>query len=160
LVLADPKKGTARSSLLGMYTLDEGYDQAVIFKDGPIFYGAGLIGNDRNVAWKNLSMLMMETAARQQGMPALEGMLLRRCMPGEDYCTAMITANLIGIGGIKEPRRVDLILATDVRDEKNHKARMVCTWPTDLMKVYRDWGSGQLQSLQMKDKVGDWHTTK
>lgn len=60
---------------------------------------------------------MVEACAKQQGADALGAKLARRCSPGQDFCTVGIDANLIGIGGIQEPRKVLVVVATDIHDE-------------------------------------------
>src|SRR5262245_42996763 len=89
----------------GMFILDDG-QQATIFADGPIIYGAGMSNQDRQRAWKVFFMKMVEAVARQQGQDALGVKLARRCLPGEDFCTMALDANLVVVGGASEPRKV------------------------------------------------------
>ena len=57
---------------LGMYLLDEGgYDQDFVVKDGPIFYGRGLSDEDRQKAWKNFFLMMIEGMAGNMELPPL-----------------------------------------------------------------------------------------
>src|SRR5262249_47906265 len=114
--------------------------------DGPIIYGTGLNDEDRQKAWKHFFMQMVEACLRQQGQDALGIKLLKRGQPGQDFCTTAIDANLIGIGGIQEPGKVLLVVATDVHDPSIHLSRMVCTWPTKDIRVCRDWNTGKLMS--------------
>jgi hypothetical protein len=71
---------------------------------------------DRKRAWKQFFLMMAQTADRQQGRDAAFAKLAKRCLPGQDFCTMALDANLIGIGGIQEPRKVVLLVATDVHD--------------------------------------------
>jgi hypothetical protein len=68
----------------------------------------------------------------------------KRCLPNEDYCTMELDANLIGIGGIQEPRKVIVVVATDKKDSNLQLFRMVCTWPTKEIKVCRYFDTGKL----------------
>jgi hypothetical protein len=134
---------------LGMFVIDPakgGYDQDTIISDGPIIYGTGLNDEDRQKAWKLFFMQMVEACLRQQGKDALGIKLLKRCQPGQDFCTTAIDANLVGIGGIQEPRKVVVIVATDVRDQNIHLSRMVCTWPAKGVRLCRDWDTGKLMT--------------
>jgi hypothetical protein len=91
---------------------------------------------------------MLKTAMQQQGKDVVVSKLARRCMPGEDFCTAAFDANLVGVGGIQEPRKVVLMISTDVHDEKKHLARLVCTHPMKGTVICRDWDTGKLMSAQ------------
>ncbi len=139
---------------LGMFVLDPakgGYEQDVVFSDGPIIYGVGLNDDDRKKAWKHFFMQMVEACARQQGTEVLGLKLARRCQPGRDFCTTAIDANLIGIGRIQQPRKVAVIVATDVRDQSLQLSRVVCTWPTQDKRVCRDWNTGKLITDEMPE---------
>jgi hypothetical protein len=87
-------------------------------------------------------MQMVEAVARQQGKDALEVKLAKRCQPGENFCTTMLDANLVGIGGIQEPRKVLLVIATDIRDQNTQLSRMVCTYPAKSTVICRDFDTG------------------
>jgi hypothetical protein len=125
-----------------------GYEQEVIVSDGPIAYGAGLSDADRHAAWKTFFMKMLEAVAQQQGKDALVTKLARRCMPGQDFCTTTLDADLVGIGGIREPRKVALFVSTDLHDQKKQLARTVCTYPAKGTIICRDWDTGKLMSVQ------------
>src|SRR6266550_2046551 len=99
---------------------------------------------DLQMAWKHFFLKMVEACARQQGQDVLGSKLAKRCQPGEDFCTTVIDANLVGIGGIQEPRKVLVIVSTDVRDQNKQLSRMVCTWPAKNIRVCRDWDTGKL----------------
>jgi hypothetical protein len=132
---------------LGMFLLDRaggGYEQDTIFADGPIIYGAGMSDADRQNAWKHFFMQMVAAALSQQGKDAVGVKLAKRCLPGQDFCMTALDANLVGIGGIQEPRRVLVIVATDIHDPNNQLARTVCTWPAKDKQVCRDWNTGKL----------------
>jgi hypothetical protein len=130
-----------------MFLLDRtggGYERDTVVSDGPIIYGTGMNDADRQKAWKHFFLMMVEAVVRQQGQDALGVKLARRCMPDQDFCTTALDANLVGIGGIKEPRKVLVIVATDVRDQNKQLSRMVCTRPTKDKQVCRDWDTGKL----------------
>jgi hypothetical protein len=140
------------SDTLGMYLLDAtggGYERDTIISDGPIIYGTDLSNEDRAKAWKYFFMMVVEASGKQQGADALGVKLARRCQPGEDFCTTAIDANLVGIGGIQEPRKVLVIVATDVHDQNKQIARTVCTWPAKGTQVCRDWDTGKLMTGDM-----------
>jgi hypothetical protein len=99
---------------------------------------------DRQKAWKHFFYMMVEACARQQGKDALHLKLAKRCQPGEDICTIGIDANLIGIGGIQEPRKVLVMVAFDVHDQEQQLERIVCTWPAKGHRVCRDFDTGKL----------------
>jgi hypothetical protein len=104
---------------LGMFLLDTtggGYERDTIISDGPIIYGTDLSNEDRAKAWKHFWMLMVEACAKQQGADALGVKLARRCQPGQDFCTIGIDANLVGIGGIQEPRTLFVRVLELARD--------------------------------------------
>ena len=131
----------------GMFLLDPaggGYQQDTIFSDGPIIYGTGMSDADRQKAWKHFFLTMVKAVADQQGKDALGVKLARRCMPDQDFCTMALDANLVGIGGIKEPRKVLVIVTTDLRDQNQQLSRMVCTWPAKDKRVCREFDTGKL----------------
>jgi hypothetical protein len=132
---------------LGMFLLDTtsgGYERETVISDGPIIYGTGLSDEDRRKAWKQFWVLMVKACASQQGPDALGLKLAKRCLPGEDICTIAVDANLVGVGGIQEPRKVLVMVATDVHDQNTQLSRMVCTWPARGKQVCRDWDTGKL----------------
>jgi hypothetical protein len=69
-------------------------------------------------------------------------------MAGQDFCTAALDANLVGIGGIQEPRKVAVFVSTDAHDEKKHLARLVCTYPAKGTVICRDFDTGKLVSAK------------
>lgn len=145
LVLEDGKDG--KGDGLGMFLLDRtdgGFEKDTVISDGPIIYGTGLSDADRQKAWKHFFMLMVKAAVSQQGKDALELKLARRCTPGQDFCATAIDANLVGVGGIQEPRKVLVMVVTDVHDQNKQLARMVCTWPTKDKQVCREFDAGKL----------------
>jgi hypothetical protein len=98
---------------LGMFLLDStggGYERDTVLSDGPIIYGTGMNDADRQKAWKHFFYMMVKAVVSQQGQDALGVKLARRCMPDEDMCTTALDANLVGIGGIQEPRKVLVIV--------------------------------------------------
>jgi hypothetical protein len=132
---------------LGMFLLDRtggGYEQDTVFSDGPIIYGTGMNDADRQKAWKHFFLMMVKAVVSQQGQDALGVKLARRCLPDQDFCTTALDANLVGIGGIQEPRKVLVIVSTDIRDKDKQLSRMVCTWPTKDKQVCRDFDTGKL----------------
>ena len=134
---------------LGVFLLDTtagGYEQDTIFSDGPIIYGTGMNTEDRAKAWKHFFMQMFEAVARQQGVDAVGVKLAKRCLPGQDFCTTALDANLVGVGGIQEPRKVLLLVATDIHDPNKQVSRIVCTRPTKNKQVCRDWDTGKLMT--------------
>ena len=135
-----------KSGGIGMFVLDEtggGYERDVIFSDGPIIYGTGMNDADRKNAWKHFFTQMVEAVLRQQGKDALGVKLGKRCLPSQDFCIMSIDANFVGIGGIQEPRKVGLIIETDINDPNMQLLRVVCTWPA-RKKVCRVWDTGKL----------------
>jgi hypothetical protein len=92
---------------------------------------------------------MVEACVKQQGTDALGVKLARRCKPGEDFCTIGVDANLVGIGGIQEPRKVLVLIATDPHDQNKLLSRTVCTWPAKGKQVCRDWDTGKLMTGDM-----------
>jgi hypothetical protein len=91
-----------------------------------------------------LGMQMAEAVARQQGQDTPWVKLAKRCLPGRDFCTTALDANFVGIGGVQEPRKVILIVATDIHDPNLQVSRMVCIRPTSGKQVCRDWNTGKL----------------
>jgi hypothetical protein len=89
-------------------------------------------------------MVMVEAVVRQQGQAALGVKLAKRCLPGQDFCTTALDANLVGIGGIQEPRKVVLVISTDIRVPDQQLSRVVCTFPARGKQVCRDWDTGKL----------------
>jgi len=117
---------------LGMFILDKtggGYEQDIIFSDGPIIYGTGMNDKDRQNAWKQFFFMMVKAVVEQQGSDSLGAKLARRCLPNQDFCVTALDAMLVGIGRIKEPRKVLVLVGTDVHDQNKQVQRMVCTWP-------------------------------
>jgi hypothetical protein len=136
---------------MGMFILEPtggGYEQNIIISDGPIIYGTNMNDADRQKAWKRFFMQMVEAVVRQRGQDALGVMLARRCAPGQDFCTVSLDANFVGIGGIQEPRKVLVIVATDVHDQNKQLQRMVCTYPAKSTTICRDWSTGKLLSAK------------
>jgi hypothetical protein len=134
---------------LGMFMLDTtggGYERDTIVSDGPIIYGTGLSDKDRAKAWKHFFTLMAAACVRQQGTDAFGLKLAKRCQLGDDICTIGIDANLIGVGGIQEPRKVLVLVAFDVHDQNKQLSRTVCTWPAKGKQVCRDWDTGKLMT--------------
>jgi len=103
---------------------------------------------DRRKAWKNFFLQMVQAVVQQQGKAALGVKLSRRCMPGQDFCTASLDANFVGVGGIQEPRKVLVVVATDIHDQDKQLQRMVCTYPAKGMVICRDWDTGKLISAK------------
>ena len=132
---------------LGMFVLDRtggGYEQDTVFSDGPIIYGTGMSDADRQKAWKHFFMTMVKAVVSQQGQDALGVKLARRCLPDRDFRTTALDAKLVGIGGIQEPRKVIVIVTTDLHDHNKQLSRMVCTWPASGNQVCRDFDTGKL----------------
>ena len=122
-----------------------GYEQETIISDGPIIYGGGMNADDRQQAWKRFFLMMVEMCGRQQGMDALSTKLAKRCYPEKEFCTIGIDANLIGIGGIAEPRKVLLLVTFDIHNQEQQTGRVVCTWPVKGAEaVCREWYTGKL----------------
>jgi hypothetical protein len=107
---------------------------------------------DRQKAWKYFFNQMVEAVFKQQGKDALGVKLAKRCLPGQDVCTIMLDANLVGIGGIQEPRKVLVIVATDLHHPDLQVARVVCTWPERDKRVCRDWNNGKLMSEDIQER--------
>jgi hypothetical protein len=99
---------------------------------------------DRQKAWKHFFLQMVEAVARQQGKDALGVKLAKRCLPGQDVCTIALDANFVGIGGIQEPRKVVVLVVTDIHDQNKQLARLVCTRPANGKQVCREWDTGKL----------------
>jgi hypothetical protein len=111
--------------------LDEtggGYEQDTISHDGPILYGTGMNDQDRQKAWDHFFMQMVEAVGKQQGTINFA----KRCMPGQEFCTMSFDANLVGVGGIQEPRKVvllvifDFFIRTDSKEWFAHFLRRGC----------------------------------
>jgi hypothetical protein len=137
---------------LGIFLLDKtggGYEQETIFSDGPIIYGAGLSEKDRQNAWKQFFLMIVETAQKQQGEDKLGVKLAKRCLPNQDFCVTTLDVMLVGVGGIQEPRKALVTVATDVHDENKQLLRMVCTLPAKDKQVCRDWDTGKLVTGDM-----------
>jgi hypothetical protein len=137
---------------LGMFLLDRtggGYEQDTVFSDGPIIYGTGMNDQDRQKAWKHFFLQMVQAVSQQQGKDALGVKLARRCLPNQDFCTTALDAMFVGVGGIQEPRKILVIVATDVDDQNKQIERMVCTWPAKGEQVCRDWDTGKLVTGDM-----------
>jgi len=134
---------------LGLFILDPtggGYERDTMISDGPIIYGAGMSDADRHKAWENFFLQMSKAVVQQQGKDALGVKLARRCMPGQDFCTTSLNANFVGVGGIQEPRRVLLIVSTEIQDQNKQLLRSVCTYPAKGTVICRDWDTGKLMS--------------
>jgi len=136
---------------LGLFIRDPtggGYEQITLMSDGPIVYGTGMNDADRQKAWKSFFMKMVQAVVEQQGKDALGTKLARRCMPGQDFCTTSLDANLMGIGGIQEPRKVAVFVSTDVHDQNKQLARLVCTYPSKGTIICREFDTGKLMSVK------------
>jgi len=136
---------------LGLFILDPkggGYEQDTLTSDGPIIYGTGMSDADRQNAWKNFFLKMVQAAEQQQGRDAVSAKLSRRCMPGRDYCSTTLDANLVGVGGIQEPRKVVVAVSTDPHDQKKQLQRLVCTYPAKGTVICRDFDTGKLMSVK------------
>jgi hypothetical protein len=132
---------------LGMFVLDRtggGYERDTVVSDGPIIYGTGMNDADRQKAWKHFFLMMVKAVVSQQGQDALGVKLARRCMPDQDFCTMALDASLTGIGGIQEPRKVLVMVVTDIHDQNKQLWRMVCTRPTKDKQVCREFDTGKL----------------
>ena len=88
--------------------------------------------------------MMIKAVVSQQGKDALGVKLARRCMPDQDFCTTALDANLVGVGGIQEPRKVLVIVTTDLHDQNKQLSRMVCTRPAKGKQVCREFDTGKL----------------
>jgi len=137
---------------LGIFILDAtgdgGYERDVVMADGPIVYGTHMNDADRQNAWKHFFMQMIKAVVEQQGKEALGVKLAKRCEPGQAFCTASLDANLVGIAGIQEPRKVLVVVATDIHDQSKQLERMVCTYPAKGTGICRDWNTGKLISAK------------
>jgi hypothetical protein len=136
---------------LGLFIRDPtggGYEQYIMTSDGPIIYGTGMSDVDRQKAWKHFFLQMVKAVGQQQGQDALGVKLARRCMPGQDFCTTSLDANFVGVGGIREPRKVLLVVTTDIHDKDQQLHRMVCTYPAKGTVICRDWDTGKLISAK------------
>jgi hypothetical protein len=136
----------------GLYLLDltgGGYEQGAIFTDGPIIYGTAMSDHDRRKAWAQFFLMMAQAVDQQQGRKALGAKLARRCLPHQNFCTTTLDANLVGISGMQEPRKVIVIIATDIHNQNKQLSRIVCTRPAPGMQVCRDWDTGKLVIADM-----------
>jgi hypothetical protein len=122
----------------------DGYVQNTRVSDGPFIYGTGLTPQDRAKAWNRLFLIVVESCAAAEGMDTVATKLAKRCQADEDFCTIAIDANLIGIGGIREPQKVRVIAAFDRHAENKKLSRIICTWPADRMRECKDWDTGEL----------------
>lgn len=77
-------------------------------------------------------------------------MLAQRCVPNETYSTIKLEAEMVGIGGIKEPRKVEAIVGVDPKEITRHIFRTICTWPKPNEIVCRDWMTGKLQTAEFE----------
>ncbi|MET4514317.1 hypothetical protein [Bradyrhizobium sp. I1.7.5] len=125
-----------------------GYERDTVISDGPIVYGTGMSDADLKRAWQAFFTQMLKIAMQQQGKDVVLSKLARRCMPGEEFCTAALDANLVGVAGLQEPRKVVLMVSSDVHDDKKHLARLVCTYPSKGTVICRDWSTGKLVSVK------------
>jgi hypothetical protein len=91
---------------------------------------------------------MVQVAEQQQGRDAVSAKLSRRCMPGQNFCSTTLDANLVGIGGLQEPRKVVVAVSTDPHDQKKQLQRLVCTYPAKGTVICRDWSTGKLMSAK------------
>jgi hypothetical protein len=119
-----------------------------MISDGPIIYGAGMSDADRQKAWGNFFLKMVQAVSQQQGKDALGVKLARRCMPGQNFCTTSLDANFVGVGGIQEPRKVLLVVSTEIQDQNKQLHRSACTYPAKGTIICRDWDTGKLISAQ------------
>jgi hypothetical protein len=69
-------------------------------------------------------------------------------MPGQDFCSTTLDANLVGVGGIQEPRKVVVAVSTDPHDQKKQLQRLVCTYPAKGTVICRDFDTGKLMSAK------------
>jgi hypothetical protein len=136
-------EGGGGSNGLGMFTLDA-TQQDTVFQDGPIIYGTGMSDEDRAKAWKYFFSLMFDAASHQQGIDTIGVKLARRCLPGQDSCMMVLDAQLVGLGGVQEPRKPLVIVETDVQDASKQRSRTVCNWPVGGRRVCRNWDTGRL----------------
>ena len=144
-------EGGGSPDQLGIFILDPtggGYEADTIISDGPIIYGAGMSDEDRANAWKQFFLKVVEAVTRQQGKDALGVKLAKRCKPGEEVCTMALDANLVGIGGMQEPRKVLVLVAFDRHDQNKQLSRTVCTYPAKSAVICRDWDTGKLISAK------------
>ena len=139
-----PEAGGA-SSEMGLYllTATNARPENVTNPDGPIIYGTGLADDDRAKAWKQFFTQIVEAGNQQQGAD-FNQKLARKCLPGNTFCSVMVDVNLVGVGGIQEPRKVLVIVGTDLHDEDKYLFRSVCIYPTRETLVCRDWDTGRL----------------
>jgi hypothetical protein len=120
------------------------YDRDVISQDGPILYGTGMSPEDSREAWKHFWYVMTEAVSQQQGQEVLALKLKPRHVPETKECTIALDANLTGIGGISEPRKVMAMVVADCDDMSSQSARIVCTYPEVGLQFCRDFDTGKL----------------
>src|SRR5262245_17502344 len=112
-----PEAGGAPSEM-GLYLLmaTNVHPENITNSDGPIIYGTGLSDDDRAKAWKQFFTQIVEAGNQQQGAD-FKQKLVRKCLPGNTFCSTMVDVNLVGVGGIQEARKVLVIVGTDIHDE-------------------------------------------
>ena len=120
------------------------YEQDVIVQDGPIIYGRGMSPDDSKEAWKHFWLMMVQAVLKQQGQEALGLKLKKRRNPETQTCMMALDANLTGIGGIPEPRKVMVMVVMDCDNVSTQYARVVCTYPEKGYRVCRDFDTGKL----------------
>ncbi len=140
-----------RFSLIGLLCVTivssasgQDYEQEVISQDGPIIYGTGMKPEDSKEAWKHFFSMMAEAVVRQQGPEVLGLKLKQRRDPETQTCRIALDANLTGIGGIPEPRKVMVMVVTDCGNVSSQYARIVCTYPAQGHQVCRNFDTGKL----------------
>jgi hypothetical protein len=99
---------------------------------------------DSREAWKHFWYIMVEAVARQQGPEVLKLKLKKRRDPKSQHCTIALDADLTGIGGIPEPRKVMVMVSSDCDNLSNQYARIVCTYPAPGQRFCRDFDTGKL----------------
>ena len=115
-----------------------------VLVDGPIIYGTGMNDADRRKAWGHFFDTVTRAVVEQGGQAALDASLSPRCMPGQEFCTIMLGANLVGVGNVQEARKVTLMIVVDAKDTKRQLMRVVCTRPAPDVHVCLDWTTGKL----------------
>ena len=94
---------------LGLFILDPtggGYEQDTLTSDGPIIYGTGMSDADRQNAWKNFFLKMVQAAEQQQGRDAVSAKLSRRCMPGRTTAQLPLTPTLSALAAYKSREKL------------------------------------------------------
>ena len=89
--------------------------------------GTGMSDQDRRKAWAHFLLMMAQEVDQQQGRKALGAKLARRCLPHQNFCTTILDADLVEMSGMQEPRKVIVIIATDIHDQNKQLSRIVCT---------------------------------